>query len=80
MVFSLKSKLSRHARGHDKSRIRDKKCLSCDAAYFNVADLNRHAKIHSGTADYKCDLCTLVFRQASDLDRHLLTHSGIQDD
>ncbi|XP_075558094.1 uncharacterized protein LOC142590114 isoform X1 [Dermacentor variabilis] len=51
-------------------------CNFCDYKTDRVADLKRHAVVHTGERPFECHLCPQTFSLKSNLKAHLRTHTG----
>ncbi|KAK7483605.1 hypothetical protein BaRGS_00025158 [Batillaria attramentaria] len=51
-------------------------CATCNAAFFHMAELRRHALKHTGEKPYQCKFCGKRVRDPSNLKRHIRTHTG----
>ncbi len=46
-------------------------CTTCNKAFFQKYDLNRHEQTHTGAKLFKCDTCHKDFTQSGHLARHI---------
>ncbi|KAF2804393.1 uncharacterized protein BDZ99DRAFT_481217 [Mytilinidion resinicola] len=77
-IFSRKSHLEIHTRGHNGVKPFLCKEPSCGHRCSQLGNLKTHERIHTGERPYDCDICGKTFAQRSNVQSHKIVHLQIK--